>query len=88
MSALERKAAFEFEYAAHRFEHEGVGLPVESLHHADEVARRGNRGANTVTEALPVRASSEILVPARARRLGALKDLQIRVFALSVLNRG
>jgi hypothetical protein len=47
---LDRQATLELEDAAHDLEHKRVGLSLECFEHADEVAGRGHRGTDAVSE--------------------------------------
>lgn len=64
MSPLNHEATLEFEHAAHRFEHEGIGLSLVCFEHADEVARAGDLGAQAAAEPPAVGAVAQVLVTA------------------------
>jgi hypothetical protein len=70
LSPLDRETSFELEDATHRLEYERVGLAAERLHHADEVAGRGDRGTDAAAEPFAVGAEAEVLVAAGAGGFG------------------
>ena len=74
-SALPAANTLELEHAAHRLEHEDVGLSIECFEHAHEVAGACDLRAQAVSERFAVGAVAEVVVAADAGGLGDDFDL-------------